>query len=96
VTDGRTGTALCGSLVRGVGGAGGRGRCGPLARWLGGQSCWAARGKSVGPGAPVMALAVRRLDSAAARDGDAPFAVCFMLVVSCAPRRSRLSMIIYE
>jgi len=31
------------------------------------------------------ALVVRRLDSAAAGDGGARFAVCFMLVLSCAP-----------
>ena len=32
-----------------------------------------------------VAMVVRRLDSAAAGDGGARFAVCFMLVVSCAP-----------
>jgi len=34
---------------------------------------------------PGQAMAVRRLDSAAAGDGGVRFAVCFMLVVSCAP-----------
>jgi len=45
--------------------------------------------------ATLAALAVQRLDSAAAGDDDACFAVCFMLVVSCAPGQpqSLLSMI---
>ena len=42
------------------------------------------RGASAGPGAPVVALAVRRLDSATAGDGAARVAVYFMLIGNCA------------
>jgi len=34
---------------------------------------------------PAWALVVRWLDSAAAEEGSARFAVCFMLIVSCSP-----------
>jgi len=47
-----------------------------LSRWFNGKACWS------GPGVSVAVLAVRRLNSAAARDCGAHFAVCFMLVLS--------------
>ena len=50
------------------------------AHWLAGSA-----GRFAGARWPGRALALRRLDSAAAGDGGARLAVCFMLVVSCAP-----------
>ena len=76
---GRTGTAVCSSPAP-VDVAAGRARA-AAAHWLAGSAGrlagWLHR--------PGRALAVRRLDSAAAGDGGAHFAACFMQVVSCAP-----------
>jgi len=52
---------------------------------LAGRFAGAAGGASTRPGVLVTVLAVRQLQSAAAGDGDARFAVCFMLLVSCTP-----------
>jgi len=69
----------CGSLGGGPVGAAAAWKRTSAARWLGGQAfwaCWGGRDASAGPSTPVTALAVRRLDSAAAGDGGARFAVC--------------------
>ena len=52
--------------------------------WLGGQACWGGWGASAGLGTLVTALAVWRLDSAAAGDGVVlvRIAMCFLLAAS--------------
>ena len=80
---GRTGTALCSSQAP-VDVAAGRAPT-AAAHWL-----TARRAGLSGPG---QALAVQRLDSAAAGVDGARFAVCFMLVVSCSAEQSLMSVI---
>jgi len=71
-------------------------RCGPL-RPTGSADRLAGTvgGTSAGLGVQVAVLAVWQMDSSAAGDIGACFALCFMLLMSCTPGQSLLSMIVF-
>jgi len=80
-TKGRRGSALCNSLERSHWPS--AGHCGPLARWLGGQTCWACRG--VGQAGRLLFGGWTRLLPVTVVH-QLLCALSFMLVVSCATR----------